>query len=111
MSISTHVLDTARGCPAAGLAVSLSRRGADGAWSVVEKAVTDGDGRVRELAPGHLRPGDYKLEFATAAYFKAAAMRGLYPEVSVVFNVTDSAANYHVPLLLSPYGYSTYKGT
>jgi 5-hydroxyisourate hydrolase len=111
VSISTHVLDTARGCPGAGLAVSLSRRGSDGAWSVVREAVTDGDGRVRELASGPLEPGEYRLEFATAAYFKAAGTRGFYPQVCVVFSVTDSGASHHVPLLLSPFGYSTYRGT
>jgi 5-hydroxyisourate hydrolase len=111
LSISTHVLDTALGCPAAGVAVSLSRRGANGAWSLVGEGVTDGDGRVRELAAGPVEPGDYKLEFGTAAYFKAAGTRSFYPEVSVVFKVTDSGEHHHVPLLLSPFGYSTYKGT
>lgn len=111
MTISTHVLDTARGRPAPGLGVTLSRRGADGEWSVVVDAVTDDDGRVRELAKGPTEPGDYRLAFATAAYFKAAGTGGFYPEVSVVFSVTDAGADHHVPLLLSPFGYSTYKGT
>ena len=109
--ISTHVLDTARGRPAAGVAVTLSRRGADGAWSVLGNAVTDGDGRVKELSAGQLEAGDFRLEFATAAYFKSAGTAGFYPEVSVVFRVTDPTANHHVPLLLSPFGYSTYRGS
>jgi 5-hydroxyisourate hydrolase len=111
MSISTHVLDTARGLPADGLAVTLSRRGKDRAWSVVGNAVTDGDGRVRELASGPVEPGEYRLEFATEAYFKALGTLSFYPEVSVVFSVTEPGAHHHVPLLLSPFGYSTYRGS
>jgi 5-hydroxyisourate hydrolase len=110
MSISTHVLDTARGRPASGVAVTLSRRSGNGAWSVVGKGVTDEDGRVADLASA-VEAGDYRLEFATAAYFKAAGTRSFYPEVSVVFTVTDAGAHHHVPLLLSPFGYSTYRGT
>lgn len=109
--ISTHVLDTASGRPAAGVAVTLSRRGADGAWSVLGNAVTDDDGRVKELYAGQLEAGDFRLEFATAAYFKSAGTAGFYPEVSVVFRVTDPTANHHVPLLLSPFGYSIYRGS
>ena len=111
MSISTHVLDTARGRPAAGLAVTLSQRGANGAWSVVGKGVTDEDGRVADLSSQRVEAGDYRLEFATAAYFKSAATKAFYPEVSVVFTVADAGAHHHVPLLLSPFGYSTYRGT
>jgi 5-hydroxyisourate hydrolase len=111
VSISTHVLDTARGRPAAGLAVTLSHRAANGAWSVVGKGVTDGDGRVTELSPERAEMGDYRLDFATAAYFKASATKSFYPEVSVVFTVTEAGAHHHVPLLLSPFGYSTYRGT
>ena len=111
MSISTHVLDTARGRPAAGLAVTLSRRAGNDAWSVVGKGVTDDDGRVADLAPERIEAGDYRLEFSTAAYFKAAGTKAFYPEVSVVFTVSDAGAHHHVPLLLSPFGYSTYRGT
>ena len=109
--ISTHVLDTARGRPVAGLAVTLSRRGANGAWSVLANGVTDDDGRIKELSAGTVEAGDYRLQFATAAYFKSAGAGGFYPEVSVVFSVTDPTANHHLPLLLSPFGYSTYRGT
>ena len=111
MSISTHVLDTARGRPAAGLAVTLSRRAGNDRWSVVGKGVTDDDGRVADLAPERIEVGDYRLEFSTAAYFKAAGTKAFYPEVSVVFTVSDAGAHHHVPLLLSPFGYSTYRGT
>jgi 5-hydroxyisourate hydrolase len=111
VSISTHVLDTALGRPAGGVAVTLSRRRAGGAWSVVGKGVTDEDGRVADLASERVDAGDYRLDFATAAYFKAAGTEAFYPEVVVVFTVTDAGAHHHVPLLLSPYGYSTYRGT
>jgi 5-hydroxyisourate hydrolase len=110
VSISTHVLDTARGRPAAGVTVTLSRR-ADGAWSVVASAVTDADGRVKEFSSARIAPGDYRLEFATAAYFEANGTAAFYPEVSVVFKVEDAGAHHHVPLLLAPFGYSTYRGT
>ena len=110
MSISTHVLDTTRGRPATGLAVTLRRRAPDGAWSVVGRAVTDADGRVKELAPGPLANGDYRLEFATGEYFKASGTAVFYPEVFVTFATTDGDTHLHVPLLLSPFGYSTYKG-
>ena len=111
MTISTHVLDTARGRPAAGLAVTLSHRGANGLWSAVGKGATDNDGRVRDLSSGHVEAGDYRLDFATAQYFQAVGTAAFYPEVSVIFSVTDATAHHHVPLLLSPFGYSTYRGT
>jgi 5-hydroxyisourate hydrolase len=111
VSISTHVLDTARGFPAVGLEVTLSHRSSDGRWSVVAKGLTDSDGRVRDLSSGSVEGGDYRLEFATASYFKVTGTVSFYPEVSVVFSVTDTEARHHVPLLLSPFGYSTYRGT
>lgn len=111
MSVSTHVLDTAHGRPATGLGVTLSHRDAHGTWWVVGKGVTDDDGRVRDLSSGHVEAGDYRLDFATAPYFQAAGTAAFYPEVSVIFSVTDSTAHHHVPLLLSPFGYSTYRGT
>jgi 5-hydroxyisourate hydrolase len=107
MSISTHVLDTAHGRPATGVAVTLSRRDATGAWSNIGSAVTDADGRVNEFSV-QLEPGEYRLKFDTGAYFEAAVF---YPEVSIVFIVSDATAHHHVPLLLAPFGYSTYRGT
>jgi 5-hydroxyisourate hydrolase len=100
--ITTHVLDLAAGRPRAGLAVQLARRGA-GVWHPLAEAVTDSDGRVREW-PGapEPTPGDYRLTFATG---------GFYPEVSVVFRVDDGGQNHHMPLLLSPFGYTTYRGS
>jgi 5-hydroxyisourate hydrolase len=111
VTVSTHVLDTMRGAPAAGMTVTLSRREADGDWSVVSHAETDADGRVRELTGDRLDAGDYRLEFATLRYFERSGMSAFYPEVSVVFSLDGTAAHVHVPLLLSPFAYTTYRGT
>ena len=110
MTLSTHVLDASRGTPASGVAVRLATT--DG--HELASAVTDADGRVRELA-AELPAGDYRLTFATGEYFAANGQKGFYPEVVVTFTVTDadidSAQHHHVPLLLSPYAYSTYRGS
>jgi 5-hydroxyisourate hydrolase len=100
-----------RGTPAAGLEVTLSRREPDGDWTVVGQAVTDADGRVRDLTADELDAGDYRLEFATQPYFARSGLSAFYPEVAVVFSLEDPAGHVHVPLLLSPFGYTTYKGT
>lgn len=109
MSISTHVLDTARGLPAAGVAVTLNFHRPNGDWSILGHAVTDAEGRVKEIG-GRLEIGEYRLDFATGAYFKSFETVAFYPEVSVMFAVDEGERHVHVPLLLSPYGYSTYKG-
>lgn len=109
MSISTHVLDTMRGTPAAGLAVRLDRREPDGDWKEMGDAVTDADGRVRSLTDAELEGGDYRLEFDTRPYFERSGLSVFYPSISVVFSF--EGGHLHVPLLLSAYGYSTYKGT
>lgn len=109
-SLSTHVLDAVSGAPAAGVSVSLSRRCSDGAWADLATAGTDADGRVRELAPDGLEPGTHRLVFDTAAYFAATGQTGFYPEVAITFSVTDER-HYHVPLLLSPFAFSTYRGS
>jgi 5-hydroxyisourate hydrolase len=110
--ITTHVLDTARGRPAAGVPVTLEAKGAGG-WRVVGRGATDADGRLRDLTPPDfsLAEGDYRLTFDAGAYFAGAGAEGFYTEVVVAFVVRDAAAHYHVPLLLSPYGYSTYRGS
>ena len=105
MSLSTHVLDASRGTPAAGVSVRLTTMGGQ----ELAAAVTDADGRVRDL--GALMAGDYRLEFATGEYFAANGQQGFYPEVVVTFTVTDPGQHHHVPLLLSPYAYSTYRGS
>ena len=111
--ISTHVLDTARGRPAADMPVVLEQVSASGARREVGRGSTDGDGRVRELmASGMtLEAGTYCLTFECANYFATAGIEGFYPRVLILFTVRDPEQHHHVPLLLSPYGYSTYRGT
>ena len=101
-TLSTHVLDTARGRPAEGVAVRLETRGGD----LLDEAVTDADGRVGAIGPERLDRGAYVLRFDTGLYVDV-----FYPEVVVVFTVADPDEHYHVPVLLSPYGYSTYRGS
>jgi 5-hydroxyisourate hydrolase len=109
-SISSHVLDTTLGRPARDVPVRLDRLDG-GAWSPVAQAVTDDDGRVRRLSPeAGVPPGTYRVTFDTEAYFGAGNRPVFYPSVDVVFIVADDA-HYHVPLLLSPFGYSTYRGS
>ena len=111
--ITTHVLDLSLGVPARGLAVVLSARTADGLWSDLARGVSDADGRVRDLLTDEapLTAATYRLQFDTAGYFQALGLPTFYPEVVVSFHVGDPEAHYHVPLLLSPFGYSTYKGS
>jgi 5-hydroxyisourate hydrolase len=112
-TISTHVLDTALGRPAAGVSVTLERLGSRAMEIPIGVGETDGDGRLRDLLPvgQSLDIGDYRLRFHIGAYFAAAGRETFYPSVTVEFRVTDAAAHYHVPLLVSPYGYSTYRGS
>jgi 5-hydroxyisourate hydrolase len=110
--ITTHVLDTSRGKPAAGMAVMLDIEEADG-WRTVGFGRTDANGRLKDLLPsGHsLSAGTYRLTFGTGDYFAAQGTPTFYPSVTVVFVVSGAAEHYHVPLLVSPYGYSTYRGS
>jgi 5-hydroxyisourate hydrolase len=105
--ITTHVLDTARGHPAADVPVALERA-AESGWELVGRARTDADGRASDLLSSPPAEGRYRLTFDTGAYFNGA---GFYPEVSVTFVVGRGEDHYHVPLLLSPFGYSTYRGS
>ena len=109
-TLSTHVLDAATGHPAGGMRVTLEHLGGDGGWSRLGEGVTDADGRARDLASGPLDAGTHRLTFATADYFTATGQTGFYPEVSVTFTVSDER-HYHVPLLLSPFAFSTYRGS
>ena len=109
--ITTHVLDTATGTPAAGLALKLEALEGD---TFVERAAgtTNDDGRVAELlAPGSLTTGVYRMRFETGAYHAAQGVKGFYPYAEIVFEVTDTSTHHHIPLLLSPFGYSTYRGS
>lgn len=111
MGISTHVLDTARGRPAAGIAVTLERRTADG-WERAGAGTTDADGRVRALLPEGRAPeaGVWRVRFEVGAYFEAQGIAAFYPAVEVAFTVADGG-HHHVPLLLAPWGYTTYRGS
>lgn len=108
--VSTHVLDTARGEPASGIVVRLERAGADFA-AEVGRGVTDADGRISGLG-SDLVTGTYRLVFETAAYLIAGgSAEPFFPEVTVTIAINDAQRRYHVPLLLSPYAYSTYRGS
>ncbi len=110
--LSTHVLDTSRGLPAAGITVSL-HSAANGSWKLLAEGVTDADGRIPNLVSPETRlaAGDYRLHFATGAYFLTLGLPIFYPEVQVHMRIDESRTSYHLPLLLSPYGYSTYRGS
>ena len=111
-TISTHVLDLELGVPAAGLPVALFRLEEDGRPELVSELVTDGDGRIRTLLAGELQVGDYQLVFDLAAY--AATLdrdADFFENLAVGIRIDDADRSYHVPLLLSPFGISTYRGT
>ena len=110
--ITTHVLDVSVGRPAAGVPVILEIERAGGKFQELSRGATDGDGRLRHLLPGGaLVEGVYRLTFETAAYFESCKVAGLYRKVAIEFEVRDAHENYHIPLLLSPYSYSTYRGS
>jgi len=110
MSITTHVLDTSLGKPAPAVPVILERQMQGGEWRVIGRGETDADGRLKSLA-SEIEPGIYRLTFDTGMYFRERHIENFYPEATIVFEVRDAAQHYHVPLLLSPYGYSTYRGS
>jgi 5-hydroxyisourate hydrolase len=109
-TVTTHVLDTARGRPAAGVAVRLERV-LNGGSEELASAATDADGRVRNLGADDLGAGTYRLVFGTADYFAGIGGETFFPQVVVEFSLAGTGQHYHVPLLLSPYGYSTYRGS
>lgn len=111
-AITTHILDLSRGRPAGGVAVILEVQAGEG-WQVLSGGQTDADGRLKDLLPAHfkLAAGVYRLTFRTSDYFSAQGVESFYPEVTISFIVGDAAAHYHVPLLVSPFGYSTYRGS
>jgi len=111
-TISTHVLDTARGVPAGGVPLTLSWLEPDGTVRELARGTTNADGRVLDLlAPGSLRRGRYRLTFEVEAYFAASGRASFYPLIEVVFEISAEYEHHHIPLLLSPYGYSTYRGS
>lgn len=105
--VTTHILDTAHGMPAAGVPVELR----DAAGTVLGAGATNADGRVRELGPEELEAGVYTLVFDTARYFGLIEVEAFYPRVSIDFEILDPDEHFHVPLLLNPFGYSTYRGS
>lgn len=115
MGLSTHILDTHRGRPAANVPIALSQFRDDatgGSWQKIGSAHTDSDGRCTDLLGDRpLLAGDYKIGFNTGAYFSGLGLRTLYPYVEIVFTVVDSSQHYHIPLLLSANGYTTYRGS
>jgi len=111
-AVTTHVLDTTLGRPASGVPVRLEQVVPGAATATpVAAATTDSDGRVGDLGPDRLESGDYRLTFDTATYFAATGQNGFYPCVSITFTVADPVQNHHVPVLLSPFAYSTYRGS
>ncbi|CAG5006891.1 unnamed protein product [Parnassius apollo] len=108
--LSTHVLDTSTGSPAAGLFVELLKK-RDDTWTLWHNTVTSGDGRIQfPFSKESMAPGTYKLKFNVEDYYKKTGKTTLYPYVEIVFNTTEGG-HYHIPLLLSPYGYTTYRGS
>jgi len=111
--ISTHVLDTARGKPAARVPLRLERQDAAGNWQQIGAGETDNDGRCAQLLPDNerLREGVYRLTLDTGKYFAAQDIAGLYPVVEITFTARAGDTHFHIPLLLSPNGYTTYRGS
>lgn len=110
--LTTHVLDTARGIPGGGISMVLLIQTGNGEFREIERGTTTNDGRGGFLSSSSLQAGAvYKLFFDTDCYFKSIGVKGFYPYVEVVFRIEDPSQHYHVPLLLSPYGYSTYRGS
>lgn len=109
--ITTHVLDTSKGTPAAGINISLQRPAGADQWEEIVSGTTNDDGRVPDfLGDKQLAPGVYRMLFKTGDYYTKEGIVGFYPEVPVIFEIKDTS-HYHIPLLLSPFGYSTYRGS
>lgn len=110
--ITTHILDTSHGKPAAGVSVSLERR-EKGQWQRIGASTTNNDGRIEDLlqAGDSIEAGMYRLNFETEPYFKNMGVKSFFPLVTLNFEVQKTDEHYHVPLLLSPFGYSTYRGS
>lgn len=111
-TISTHVLDTARGIPARGIRVTLQRSAGADAWEDLARGSTNADGRIPDFVPKEvpLTEGIYRMRFDVSAYFSEHKTKSFYPYIEVVFELAADG-HYHVPLLLSPWGYSTYRGS
>ncbi len=109
--ITTHILDTTLGRPAQAVPIQLEKQSGT-QWKLIGEGQTDADGRLKTLTPpGPVEPGIWRIRFDTKQYFAAIGTKAFYPYVEVVFEIVDGAAHYHVPLLLNPWGYSTYRGS
>lgn len=111
--ITTHVLDTSTGKPASDMEVTLEHKTGEASWRRIASGVTDADGRIKDLLPSdiELSAGEYKLIFKTGGYFHMRQTECFFSQITIVFTVSDVEQHFHVPLLLSPFGYSTYRGT
>ncbi|HEV7701792.1 MAG TPA: hydroxyisourate hydrolase [Pyrinomonadaceae bacterium] len=112
-AVTTHILDLTTGRPAAGVAVALERKTHSAGWQAVGQGLTNTDGRVNDLVPPGeaFMSGHYRLNFEIGSYFLLRNIQCFFPQISISFVVKDSAQHFHVPLLLSPFGYSTYRGS
>ena len=110
--LSVHVLNLENGLPSAGVSVTLEQQVGDH-WQALSKGVTNQQGRIAELFPANrsMTPGEYRVVFKTGDYYKKANRETFFPEVPVIFQVKQADQHYHIPLLLSPYGFSTYRGS
>ncbi|WP_210451865.1 hydroxyisourate hydrolase [Pantoea ananatis] len=109
-TISTHILDTALGKPAPGVAMLLEQLGAQG-WVTCARGITDNDGRLKDLTPEPLAPGQYRLTAAIGEYFRTGGRETLYVSAQIDFVLTESTSHYHLPFLISPWSWSTYRGS
>lgn len=111
-AVTTHVLDIARGLPAQGVRIELEQKQGE-KWLALGSGITEGDGRLRDLLPveSPLRPGLYRLRFLTGEYFSRLGIAALHPFVEIVFDARDEGAHFHIPLLVTPHAYSTYRGS
>ncbi len=106
-TLSTHVLDTSLGRPAQGVPISLETLTGE----ALGQGRTDADGRIATIGPQRIPPGHYRLRFDSGAYYAASGTTAFYPEIAIAFTIADAEAHYHVPVLLNPFGYSTYRGS
>jgi 5-hydroxyisourate hydrolase len=109
--ITSHVLDTSRGVPAEGIPIVLEFQNESGDWESVSQDTTDSDGRVQDLTGGSSRVGHYRISFLVSDYFAKLNVESFYPVIRIEFSLTDNNQHYHVPVLLNPFGYSTYRGS
>ena len=109
--ITSHVLDTSRGKPAEGITICLDQKNSDDSWQSLKQDVTDSDGRVPNMGGDALEAGHYRISFLVDEYFKTQKVKAFYPIVNIEFTIDAADQHYHVPLLLNPFGYSTYRGS